>query len=477
MGRFLKPSTRVPGWMNTLGFVGGLLQLTIVIIFCCFTEYDSSGYSEEQYGMFQDVNVMIMVGFGFLFCLLPRYGWSAVSIVMITAAMTVEWSTVCHGWILNEKNTNGNGFGWWPSKESATIAGTTNRQEGWWRINVTMDLIMNGVFAAASVLIALGCVLGRSSVQQTILMMFFFVPVYVGNQYILFNEIGARDTGGTMYIHCFGAFFGCAVSWMLGYNTKYDQKRKFNEDSNYNTNLLALIGTLFLWCYYPSFNAYAVTPDSEVAAGLSDMLGGKYRATFNTYLGLVGAAATVIILSDFSHENKDKMIHMQTGVLAGGVGIGCLADMYLEPWGALLMGSVTGICAWACIGWWTSFMEKKLQIHDTADCMALHGICAFISAFGSCVAFAANDKNRIYLTSQAGGSVSKMAGLQIGGIFATAAIAIAGGLVTGFIISLWGNDDHWYDDQAHFHEQTLDVRKSQFRGVKRRRSTSSSSRS
>lgn len=463
MGRFLSPSTRVPKWMNSLAFVGGLVQSVILICFGIFTEYDHNGYNESQYGMYQDVNVMIMVGFGFLFCLLPRYGWSAVSIVMITAAMTIEWNTLCHGWIRNQKNDPDGAFGWWPKKSDAPAG-----QAGWNRINVSMDLLMNGVFAAASVLIALGCVLGRSSVQQTILMMFFFVPLYVANQYVLFNKIGARDTGGTMYIHCFGAFFGCAVSWMLGYNTKYDQKRKFNEDSNYNTNLLALIGTLFLWCYYPSFNAYAVTPDAA-ATGLE--IGGKYRATFNTYLGLVGAAATVIILSDSSWKKKDKMIHMQTGVLAGGVGIGCLADMYLEPWGALLMGSTTGLVAWLCIGWWTEFMEKKLKIHDTADCMALHGICAFWSAFGSCVAFAADSRNDVY---RGANSVGKMAGLQIGGIFATAAIAIAGGLITGFIVSLWGNDDHWYDDQAHFHEQTLDVRKSQFRGVKRVRNTSTS---
>merc|ERR1712110_252650 len=121
-------------------------------------------------------------------------------------------------------------------------------------------------------------------------------------------------------------------------------------------------GTLFLWCYYPSFNAYAVPNDGAVrtAAANALLLGGKYRATFNTYLGLVGAAATVIILSDSSWKKKDKMIHMQTGVLAGGVGIGCLADMYLEPWGALLMGSTTGLVAWLCIGWWTEFMEPPL---------------------------------------------------------------------------------------------------------------------
>ena len=185
MGRIVG-NVRVPNFMNNLGFVGGIIQVSIVILFCLFTEYDSSDYSEGQYGMFQDVNVMIMVGFGFLFCLLPRYGWSAISIVMITAAMTILWNTLCTGWVLNMWNTNNAGFGWWPTANTVpSVAGTAAKTAGWWKINVTMGLLMNGVFAAAAMLIALGCILGRSSVQQVVLMMFFMIPVYVSrNSYL-----------------------------------------------------------------------------------------------------------------------------------------------------------------------------------------------------------------------------------------------------------------------------------------------------
>merc|ERR1712151_713889 len=220
---------------------------------------------------------------------------------------------------------------------------------------VSLDSMTNGIFAAESVLIATSGVLGRTSMQQLVIMMFCMVPAYSFNQWLVIDSerIGAKDTGGTIYIHAFGAFFGFAVSYMLGHDEGHQMKRRFDESANYETNLMALIGTLFLWCYYPSFNAYAV-----------DNPEGKFRATFNTQLGLVGAAVTSVLISDISKSvKKNKMIHLQTGILAGGVTIGTLADQPIQPWGALLLGSVGGLVCCLGIAFITPFIEKTLKVH------------------------------------------------------------------------------------------------------------------
>ena len=129
------------------------------------------------------------------------------------------------------------------------------------------------------------------------------MPCYAFNQWVV-TQIGAKDTGGTILIHAFGAFFGFGCSWVLGHHEEPKHARRskeFDEKANYTTNLMALLGTLFLWCYYPSFNGYA--PEAEpqpVPVGnvaFSDD-GAKFRATFNTYLGLIGAAVTAILISD-----------------------------------------------------------------------------------------------------------------------------------------------------------------------------------
>merc|ERR1712151_382583 len=278
----------------------------------------------------------------------------------------------------------------------------------------------------------------------------------MGNQWLVIasERIGAKDTGGTIYIHAFGAFFGFAVSYMLGHDEGHQMKRRFDESANYETNLMALIGTLFLWCYYPSFNAYAV-----------DNPEGKFRATFNTQLGLVGAAVTSVLISDISKSvKKNKMIHLQTGILAGGVTIGTLADQPIQPWGALLLGSVGGLVCCLGIAFITPFIEKTLKVHDTCDCMALHGICAFVSVFASMIAMSTEDGKKYTFRDDLSKAnlpddqvdaflkplLEKQLGKQAAGIFTAAGLALGFGSVTGLIMSAWSSDDHWYDEDAHY---------------------------
>ncbi len=65
-----------------------------------------------------------------------------------------------------------------------------------------------------------------------------------------YDKIQIFDAGGTTTIHIFGAYFGLGVSWILSRKTKPLSKPA----SNPNSNVLAMIGTIFLWIYWPSFN-------------------------------------------------------------------------------------------------------------------------------------------------------------------------------------------------------------------------------
>ena len=47
--------------------------------------------------MFQDVHVMIFIGFGFLMTFLKRYGLSAVSLNMMCAVISLQWATLVIG--------------------------------------------------------------------------------------------------------------------------------------------------------------------------------------------------------------------------------------------------------------------------------------------------------------------------------------------------------------------------------------------
>merc|ERR1712130_930155 len=94
-----------------------ILQIIFIILFGLFTRYDpetayrnqyknSHGEGSKEhahqlisnyYPMFQDVHVMIFIGFGFLMTFLKRYGLSAVSLNMLLSAVAIEVFTLVYG--------------------------------------------------------------------------------------------------------------------------------------------------------------------------------------------------------------------------------------------------------------------------------------------------------------------------------------------------------------------------------------------
>ena len=47
--------------------------------------------------VFQDVHVMIFVGFGFLMTFLRRYGYSSIGFNLLLAALVLQWATITTG--------------------------------------------------------------------------------------------------------------------------------------------------------------------------------------------------------------------------------------------------------------------------------------------------------------------------------------------------------------------------------------------
>ena len=130
-------------------------------------------------------------------------------------------------------------------------------------------------------------------------------------------------------MHTFACIFGLAVARCL---FKPQRKNHQLEKSNYVTDTFALIGTVFLWCYWPSFNAGPGDDDE------------RYMAIINTYLSLCGSAVSVYFTSvAVSPERKLTMAHVQNATLAGGVAMATTASMPVQPFGALLIGSIAGI--------------------------------------------------------------------------------------------------------------------------------------
>ena len=49
--------------------------------------------------MFQDVHVMMFIGFGYLMTFLKRYGFGSVGFNLLVAALVIQWASVMGGFL------------------------------------------------------------------------------------------------------------------------------------------------------------------------------------------------------------------------------------------------------------------------------------------------------------------------------------------------------------------------------------------
>ncbi|XP_008851038.1 ammonium transporter Rh type C [Nannospalax galili] len=429
------------------------LQVAMVVLFGVFVRYDfqadahwwlekkrrniSSDLENEfyyRYPSFQDVHAMVLVGFGFLMTFLQRYGFSAVGFNFLLAALGVQWALLMQGWL--------NHF-----EEGQILLGIEN--------------LINADFCVASTCVAFGAVLGKVSPVQLLIMTFSQVTLFTLNEFILLKQMEVKDAGGSMTIHTFGAYFGLTVTWIL-YRRNLEQSKQ-RLSSVYHSDLFAMIGTLFLWMYWPSFNS-AISFHGDT----------QHRAVLNTYLSLTASVLTSVAMSSVVHKKgKLDMVHIQNATLAGGVGVGTAAEMMLTPYGALIVGFFCGTFSALGFAYLTPFLESRLRIQDTCGIHNLHGIPGIIGGIVGAVTAAYSspdvygEPGLIHSFSFEGyrvDSTKKMQGrVQIYGLLLTLAMALVGGTIVGLILKLpfWGQaaDENCFEDTVYWkiHEEAHPV--------------------
>jgi len=409
------------------------VQIIFLIVYGVFVRYDDSllpkdkeAIGEEEsveikhvpsYPHFQDIHVMIFVGFAFLMTFLKKYGFSATGFNLFLAALVVQWAIIARG--------------------------IFDIEDGY--IKMSLDDIIGADIAAAAVLISMGALLGRTTPIQLLFMGLIEIIVFAANEHLQVEMMSVTDVGGSITVHAFGAYFGLAVSFMMRPRVDQNNAGKM-EGSSYTSDIFAMVGTLFLWIFWPSFNSALLDgADQE-------------RAILNTYLGLTACTVTTFVVSAIvSHENKLDMVHIQNSTLAGGVAVGSVCNLLIGPHGAILIGIIAGIVSVAGYRYLTPILTSKLRIHDTCGVNNLHGMPAIISAIFSAIYAslankenykdsltdifpAMNDMNSTMIhngTSVIGGfgrSSLHQCGYQLLAIALTILIAIVSGIITGLFL-------------------------------------------
>ena len=370
----------------------------------------------QKYPFYQDIHVMIFIGFGYLMTFLRKYGYSAVGLTFLMGAFVMQWH------ILNE--------GFW----HRVFEGTFNSY-----LEIDFMNFMRTDFCAGAVLISFGALLGKASPTQMLFIMIFEVIFYNINEQIGL-KLSISDIGGSYVIHMFGAYYGLGCSWIL--SPKSARGRSDNA-AVYHSDLFAMIGTIFLWMYWPSFNA-----------GPQASANGAHRAVINTLLGLSGSCLSAFAWSKYYRvEQKFSMVDIQNASISGGVALGAVADLLAYPVGAVILGCVAG---WLSVYGFSKvqpFLEKYLGLHDTCGVNNLHGMPSILSAISACILAAwakadtYGDDLSVYPARLRAAPNTRtaeyQAQLQVAFLFITLGIALVSGLFVGWFAT------HEFFDPMH----------------------------
>uniref|UniRef100_A0A8C1H8U9 Rh family, C glycoprotein a n=2 Tax=Cyprinus carpio TaxID=7962 RepID=A0A8C1H8U9_CYPCA len=417
-------------------------QIAMIILFGVFVRYDEESdahWSEHKreknitsdienefyyrYPSFQDVHVMIFVGFGFLMTFLKRYSFGGVGFNFLIAAFGLQWALLMQGWFHALDPADG-------------------------QIKIGIENIINADFCVAGCLIAYGALLGKVSPVQLMVLTLFGIPLFAVEEYIILHVLHVRDAGGSMVIHTFGAYYGLTISWIL-YRPKLDQSKRLN-GSGYHSDVFAMIGTLFLWMFWPSFNS-----------AISDHGDGQHRAAINTYLALASSVLTTFAISSLSAKRgKLDMVHIQNATLAGGVAMGTAAEFMITPYGSLIVGFCCGIIS--TFGYLVITVSRRIQ--DTCGVHNLHAMPGVLGAVVGAIT-AATASESVYgheglvntfdfKGKYAERTPATQGGFQAAGLCVALAFGIVGGAIVGFILRLpvWGDpsDDNCFDDEVYW---------------------------
>lgn len=343
-------------------------------------------FDSVTYGKSIHVLAMLMVGFGFLMVFIRKHEYSALTATFLAVSISVPFYMLL-------KSLEGEEFS-----------------------VISINGFLFAEFAAASLLIAMGAVLGRLKMDQYFLLALLFVPAYLFNEWLLLESgmfVGFLDTGGSVAIHAFGAYFG------LGLVATTDKKFKDAPlcECDKTSNEFCLLGSMILWLFWPSFTSSVVSPELGILTAI------------NTVFALSGSTITTYIFSKLI-RGKIDIEDIANAALAGGVAIGSACSS-VNPGFAMVIGMVAGLVS--TLGY-TIIAQKVCKLIGGTDTCGVHNLHGMPGVVGGLSAIL----------------ITGTPGVQILAIVCTVVVALVLGRVAGLILSLLGVKKTPYSDEDEF---------------------------
>ena len=222
------------------------------------------------------------------------------------------------------------------------------------------------VFAAITVIILAGSVLGRMSFTAWMI----FCPIWMTLVYTVgafslwgggwLATLGVADFSGGYVIHLAAGASGFTAAWVLGPRLQADR-----DHFPPNSLLVTLVGAGILWIGWNGFNGgdpYFANANAGAAV---------LNTNTATAVGLL-----VWTLMDKMAYGKPSVLGAVNGMIAGLVGITPAAG-YVDGWGAIIIGVCAGIIPWLSMNKFQKlgFMQK---VDDTLGVFSTHGVAGLM---------------------------------------------------------------------------------------------------
>ncbi len=355
----------------------------------CWAQSTDELVDVQKYDRAIHVMAMLLVGFGFLMVFVRKYGRSALTATFLLVSVAIPLYLVI---------------------DNAGIFGD--------KVDVEVDGFVLAEFAAASLLICAGAVLGRLKMFQYIVLALLFIPLYMLNEWLIIEGkviSSFADTGGSIVIHAFGALFGLGV--VMTMTTKRESEIEI--ESDFTSDRFSMLGSMVLWVFWPSFCAALVAPDLVPFTAV------------NVVMALCGSTLATYLMSVVLRR-KIAIADIANAALAGGVAIGATCDAANHPT-AFLIGIVAGAIATLGFAVIQSRLEGALKMIDTCGVTNLHGWPGLMGGIAA-----------VFVVD----GIST--GNQFAGIGITMGIALVAGYLVGLIVSVLGRIEVPYDDSVEF---------------------------
>ncbi|KAM4541165.1 rh blood group, D antigen isoform 2-T2 [Fundulus diaphanus] len=397
-----------------------ILQAAFIIIAAlCFENRQTKKPDSESflnlYPEFQDVNVIVILGFGFL-CTFPvRYGFSGCGFNLLVAVLATQWALILNG------------------------------IDSWYNtriIGIDLKSIITAELCAVSALISIGSVLGKTNPVQLTLIALLEVTGFVLNKWLLQTLLKVRPANSIMLLHVFGAVFGLMLTWILSRNAQEQgfEKEKFDKKSG----LFSMLGAVFLWMFWPSFNSVIVDDQARLGAVCS------------TYLALAVSVVTAVALAVLSSPRGTlNPIQMQSCILAGGVAVGVSISAIQQPWEAMALGLAAATISTTGFRYLKTHMLTAFQCHDTCTVLSTHGLPGLLGWLAQLVLQIKDcDDHTVAI---------RFAAFHICVLFVTISVSLCMGILTAFLLKLnfWRQpqNNKCFEDQTFWEFPNLVARK------------------